>query len=40
MGVLLSALRGTNEGQRVLGPALSQITLIQNNLYASVTYLG
>ena len=40
-GVLFPALRGTKEGQHVLlGLALSQVTLIQNNQYAKVAYLG
>ena len=41
MGDLFSAFRGTKGDQSVLfAPAISQLTLIQNNQYAKVAYFG
>ena len=41
MGALFPGFRGTKEGQSVLlALAVSQVTLIQNNQYAKVSYFG
>ena len=41
VGDLFHAFRGTEEGQSVfLALAVSQLILIQNNLYAALTYFG
>ena len=41
MGVLFPAFRGTKEGQsNLFAPAVSQVTLIQNDQYAEVRYVG
>ena len=41
MGALFPTFRGTKEGQSViLVLAVSQVTLIQNNQYATLAYIG
>lgn len=40
MGNLFPAFGGTGEGQNVLALAVSSVTLIKNNQYCKVAYLG
>lgn len=40
MGRLFPTFRGWREGQSFLALALSQVTLIKNNHYATLAYLG